>query len=76
MIIVGTLGHHGLIDRLAQQGKIDTRALAGQWEGFVIQAVADPMPGVQRALVIAGSDKRGTIYGIYTLSEQIGARHS
>ena len=72
VIIVGTLGRHGLIDRLAEQGKIDTRGLAGQWEGFVIQAVADPMPGVQRALVIAGSDKRGTIYGIYTLSEQIG----
>jgi hypothetical protein len=72
VIIVGTLGRHGLIDRLAQQGRIDTRALAGQWEGFVIQAVADPMPGVRRALVIAGSDKRGTIYGIYTLSEQIG----
>jgi hypothetical protein len=71
-IIVGTLGRHTLIDQLAQQGKIDTRQLAGQWEGFIIQAVEHPMPGVQRALVIAGSDKRGTIYGIYTLSEQIG----
>jgi hypothetical protein len=72
VVIVGTLGHHPLIDQLAQQGKIDTRSLAGQWEGFVIQAVADPVPGVKRALVIAGSDMRGTIYGIYTLSEQIG----
>ena len=32
----------------------------------------DPLPGVTSALVIAGSDKRGTIYGIYDLSEQIG----
>ena len=72
MIIVGTLGRHTLIDQLAQQGKVDTRQLAGQWEGFIIQAVENPMPGVRRALVIAGSDKRGTIYGIYTLSEQIG----
>ncbi|MCC2954882.1 glycosyl hydrolase 115 family protein [Massilia sp. IC2-477] len=71
-IIVGTLGRHALIDALARQGKIDTRSLAGQWEGFLIQAVTDPVPGVKRALVIAGSDKRGTIYGIYTLSEQIG----
>lgn len=72
MIIVGTLGRHALPDELAKQGKIDTRALAGQWEGFLIQAVADPLPAVKRALVIAGSDKRGTIYGIYMLSEQIG----
>ena len=34
--------------------------------------VANPLPGVDQALVIAGSDKRGTIYGIYDLSEQIG----
>jgi hypothetical protein len=72
VILVGTLGRHTLIDKLAQQGKIDTRQLAGQWEGFIIQAVDHPMPGVRRALVIAGSDKRGTIYGIYALSEQIG----
>lgn len=71
-IIVGTLGRNSIIDRLAAQGKIDTRTLPGQWEGFLIQAVRDPLPGVERALVIVGSDKRGTIYGIYTLSEQIG----
>ncbi|WP_343730414.1 glycosyl hydrolase 115 family protein [Duganella sp.] len=72
LIIAGTLGRHALIDQLAKQGKLDAGKLAGQWEGFVIQAVRDPLPGVKRALVIAGSDKRGTIYGIYTLSEQIG----
>jgi len=72
MIIVGTLGRHAVIDRLAKEGKIDTSALAGQWEGFLIQAIENPLPGVARALVIAGSDKRGTIFGIYTLSEQIG----
>ncbi|QBI05104.1 glycosyl hydrolase [Pseudoduganella albidiflava] len=72
VIIAGTLGRHEVIDRLAREGRIDTSQVAGQWEGFLIQAVADPMPGVKRALVIAGSDKRGTIYGIYTLSEQIG----
>ena len=72
VIIVGTLGKNPLIDRLAQQGKLDVRDLAGQWEGFVIQAVDNPMPGVQRALVVAGSDKRGTIFGTYAVSEQIG----
>src|SRR5690606_25775486 len=34
--------------------------------------VKDPFPGVNEALVIAGSDKRGTIYGIYGLSQLIG----
>jgi hypothetical protein len=38
----------------------------------VIQVVRNPLPGLKSALVIAGSDKRGTIFGIYDLSEQIG----
>ena len=38
----------------------------------MIQVVPNPLPGVDSALVIGGSDKRGTIYGIYDLSEQIG----
>lgn len=71
-VIVGTLGRSGLIDRLAREGRIDGSRLAGKWETFLTQVVADPLPGVSRALVIAGSDKRGTIYGIYDLSEQIG----
>jgi hypothetical protein len=50
----------------------DTAPIAGKWESFLIQAVPKPLPGVAGALVIAGSDKRGTIYGIYDLSEQIG----
>ena len=71
-VVVGTLGQSPLIDRLAREGKIDAAALRGKWEGYLIQTVRNPMPGVERALVIAGSDKRGTIYGVYTLSEQIG----
>lgn len=71
-VIVGTLGKSALIDRLAAEGKIDGAALRGKWEGYLIKVVANPMPGVARALVIAGSDKRGAIYGVYTLSEQIG----
>ena len=41
-------------------------------EGWRIAAVAQPLPGVERALVIVGSDRRGTVYGVYELSEQIG----
>ena len=72
VVIIGTLGKSRLVDALAKAGKIDAAAIAGKWEGWLAQTVTEPMPGVERALVIAGSDKRGTIYGIYELSEQIG----
>ncbi len=71
-IIIGTLGKNRLLDRLVSDHKVDVTAIAGKWESFVVQVVARPLPGVSRALVIAGSDRRGTIYGIYDLSEQIG----
>ena len=72
VIVAGTLGRSALVDDLVARGAIDAEGLAGTWEGFLIQAVAQPWPGVARALVIAGSDRRGTAFGIYTLSEQIG----
>jgi Glycosyl hydrolase family 115/Gylcosyl hydrolase family 115 C-terminal domain len=72
VIIVGTLGKSGLIDRLASENKLDVSAIRGKWESFLIQAVRNPLPGVSSALVIAGSDKRGTIFGVYDVSEQIG----
>ena len=71
-VIIGTLGKNALLDQLARAGKIDVTALRGKWESYLIQTVSDPFPGVAGALVIAGSDKRGTIYGIYEISEQIG----
>ena len=48
------------------------KKITGKWETFIIQIVKNPFKGVKKALVIAGSDKRGTIYGIYELSRQIG----
>lgn len=72
VVIIGTLGKSPLIDQLVQQQKLNVKGVAGKWETFVRQVVEQPMPGVARALVIAGSDKRGTIYGIYDLSQQIG----
>ncbi|KUJ08228.1 uncharacterized protein LY89DRAFT_600152 [Mollisia scopiformis] len=71
-IIAGTLGKSALIDSLVSAGKIDISQIQGQWESFVTQIVTSPVSGVASALVIAGSDKRGTIYGIYDISEQIG----
>ncbi|MGI4740878.1 MAG: glycosyl hydrolase 115 family protein [Janthinobacterium lividum] len=71
-VLIGTVGHSPLIDKLVQSGKLDVSGLAGRWETFVVQALDNPLPGVARALVVAGSDKRGTIYGLYDLSAQMG----
>lgn len=72
VIIIGSIGQNIYIDELAKQGKIDKGALSGKWEKYLIQTVANPFPGVDEALVIAGSDKRGTIFGVYEVSRQIG----
>ena len=64
-IIVGTIGKSPLIDGLVKAGKLDVDGVRGQWESFVIETV-------DGSLVVAGSDKRGTIYGIYDISEKIG----
>jgi hypothetical protein len=71
-VIVGSLTRSSVVRTLVQEGKLDVSTIDGQWECYTTKIVADPIPGVKRALVIAGSDKRGTIYGVYTLSEQIG----
>ena len=71
-VIVGTVGRSDLIDGLIARGKLNVDAIRGKWETFIIETVDQPLPGVERALVIAGSDKRGTIYGIYEISQQIG----
>jgi len=72
LVIVGTLGHNPVIDRLALQHQLDVSGVKGEWEAYVLQVVERPLPGVDRALVIAGSDKRGTIFGAYELSRRVG----
>ena len=65
-IIVGTIGKSRLIDRLIKQKKLDVKKIKGRWEGYCIDVVDG------RNLVIAGNDKRGTIFGIYEISRRIG----
>jgi len=71
-IIVGTLGHSAHVDRIVRERHIDTHDVQGRWEAYLLQVVEHPEPGVARALLIAGADKRGTIFGIYELSRRIG----
>jgi len=72
VVLVGTLGSSSVIDKLVSQGKIDVSEIEGVWEASLLQVVENPLPGIKQAFVIVGSDRRGTIYGIYELSEQIG----
>ena len=64
-ILVGTIGHSAAIDQLVKQKRINGNLLKGKREKFIITVV-------DNQLVIAGSDRRGTIYGIYELSQQMG----
>ena len=60
-IVVATIGK----SKLAMKYKLQSKELQGKWEQYLI--FTD-----KGKLVILGSDKRGTIYGIYELSRQIG----
>ena len=70
-IIIGTLDSP-LIKEMVSKGKIDAGQLVGLTEKYMITTVTDPADGVKEALVITGSDRRGVVYGIYEISEQIG----
>ena len=79
LILVGTIGKSRLIDKLVEQKKIDVSKVKGQWEAYLIDIVDVPSSAsaassspLTKALVIAGSDRRGTIYGIYEISRSMG----
>ena len=72
IVIIGTLGKSNLIANLIQNKRLNVSEITGKWEASLIQVIEKPFANVDRALVIAGSDKRGTIFGIYELSRQIG----
>ncbi|MCX4558585.1 glycosyl hydrolase 115 family protein [Streptomyces phaeochromogenes] len=72
VVLVGTIGRSPLIDGLVAAGKLDVRGIRGKWETSLQTVVERPMPGVERAFVVAGSDPRGTIFGAYDVSYGIG----
>ena len=80
VIVIGSIEKSSLVKQLAQQKKINVAALKNKWESFLIQSVQytrksvsnSPPSGAGGLLLIAGSDKRGTAYGVFELSEQIG----
>ncbi|KEZ45453.1 hypothetical protein SAPIO_CDS1766 [Scedosporium apiospermum] len=70
-IVIGTIGKSALVDELIAASKVDVSEIKGKWESYVAQVVSNDADEPV-ALVIAGSDIRGTIFGIYDISEQIG----
>jgi hypothetical protein len=72
LILVGIIGHSPELRRLASAHKLDSRPVAGKWEAALTTVVDRPLPGIGRALVIAGSDRRGAAFALFTLSRQMG----
>ena len=71
-IIAGSIGNNAVIDSLIEQGKVDASQIKGKREVYRIQVVENPVANVKKAIVVIGSDKRGTIYGLYHISEKMG----
>jgi len=72
LVIAGTLGRSSYIDQLVKAKKLDVSTIRNKWESFTIAVVNAPMQGVKQALVIAGSDPRGTAYGLFEISRLAG----
>jgi hypothetical protein len=72
VIIIGSLDKSSYIQQLVKSKKLNTAKINGQWEGYHIQLVSNPSKGIAQALIITGSDRRGTAFGVFDLSQQLG----
>jgi hypothetical protein len=72
VVMAGVLGSSPEIDALVAGGKVDASAVKGKWESAVTVVVERPVPGMDRALVVAGSDRRGVAFALFTLSRAMG----
>lgn len=70
-VLAATLGEGTLADALAEKIP-ELKTLSGRWESYGFYLAEHPMEGVESALVIVGSDRTGTIYGMFHLSELLG----
>ena len=72
IILIGNVQHSALLRQLVNSKKWKAAGLQNKWEAYQIQTVNNPFNGIGQALVIAGSDRRGTAYGVFELSRQMG----
>ena len=71
-IIAGTLGKSEIVDRIIRENNIDVHFLKNQWENYLIMVIERPLPDVSKGLIVIGSDRRGTAYGLLEISRMIG----
>jgi len=71
-VIAGTIGHSKMIDAMIANHQLNVSKVKGQWETFSISVVDAPTAVINKALVIVGSDRRGTAYGLFELSRMMG----
>jgi Glycosyl hydrolase family 115/Gylcosyl hydrolase family 115 C-terminal domain/S-layer like family, C-terminal region len=72
IIIIGSVENSALVKQLIQQQKINVSTLKNKWEAYKIQTIKNPFKGIANALVVAGSDRRGTAFGVFEFSKQLG----
>ncbi len=72
IIAIGSISHSGLLKELSAKKKLSLTSLANKWEGYQVQHIPHPLPGIDHILTIAGSDRRGTAYGVFEFSKQLG----
>lgn len=72
LIIIGSAEKSTLIKQLIQRKKINGAFIKNKWEAYLQQTIQNPLPGITNALILAGSDRRGTAYAVFELSKQTG----
>ena len=75
VILAATVGQSALLEQLEAEGKLPLETVRGKRESYLLRIIEMPFPGQserKQLLVIAGSDKRGTIYGLFRISELCG----
>jgi len=71
-VIAGTIGQSEWAEQLIKAGKIDTTGLTGTWEHYRVQQVKAPTKGIKEAIVVIGSDRRATAFGLLSISRAAG----
>lgn len=69
-VIAGTVGHSRIIDGLIKDGYLNVDDIRDKWESFIVETI--DFPDRPPILVIAGSDRRATAFGLTSLSRAIG----
>ncbi len=72
VIVAGTIGKNHIIDKLIKEGTLDVTSIKNKWEKYRIQVIENPTNTIKKALVIVGSDRRATAFGLLEISRKIG----